>query len=114
MGEALIIPENCKWCLGQRTMLIRPLHKFVLNEYLLLALTEPHLLERASDKAVGLTVKHLRVGDVENLNLPLPPLTEQKRIVAKAQLLMDLCADLKSQLSVATTIQLKVADSISD
>ncbi|CAM7449810.1 Type I restriction modification DNA specificity domain protein [Klebsiella michiganensis] len=74
MGEALIIPPNVKWCLGQRTMLIRVMHEFVSNEFLLLALTEPHLLERASVNAVGLTVKHLRVGDVENLNIPLPPL----------------------------------------
>ncbi|EDS5056064.1 restriction endonuclease subunit S, partial [Salmonella enterica] len=73
MGEALIIPPNVKWCLGQRTMLIRVMHEFVSNEFLLLALTEPHLLERASENAVGLTVKHLRVGDVENLNIPLPP-----------------------------------------
>ncbi|MDM7050088.1 restriction endonuclease subunit S, partial [Klebsiella michiganensis] len=77
MGEALIIPPNVKWCLGQRTMLIRVMHEFVSNEFLLLALTEPHLLERASVNAVGLTVKHLRVGDVENLNIPLPPLNEQ-------------------------------------
>ncbi|HGO5392866.1 TPA: restriction endonuclease subunit S, partial [Klebsiella michiganensis] len=76
MGEALIIPPNVKWCLGQRTMLIRVMHEFVSNEFLLLALTEPHLLERASVNAVGLTVKHLRVGDVENLNIPLPPLNE--------------------------------------
>ncbi|MDM7011636.1 restriction endonuclease subunit S, partial [Klebsiella michiganensis] len=79
MGEALIIPPNVKWCLGQRTMLIRVMHEFVSNEFLLLALTEPHLLERASVNAVGLTVKHLRVGDVENLNIPLPPLNEQYR-----------------------------------
>ncbi|HGV3468910.1 TPA: restriction endonuclease subunit S, partial [Klebsiella michiganensis] len=44
MGEALIIPPNVKWCLGQRTMLIRVMHEFVSNEFLLLALTEPHLL----------------------------------------------------------------------
>jgi type I restriction enzyme S subunit len=67
------IEPNVKWCLGQRTMLIRVMHEFVSNEFLLLALTEPHLLE-TSVNAVGLTVKHLRVGDVENLNIPLPPL----------------------------------------
>lgn len=87
MGEALIIPPNVKWCLGQRTMLIRVMHEFVSNEFLLLALTEPHLLERASVNAVGLTVKHLRVGDVENLNIPLPPLNEQYRIIDKVNIL---------------------------
>jgi type I restriction enzyme S subunit len=49
MGEAAIIPEGVKWCLGQRTMLIRVMHDYISNDFLLLALTEPHLLERASD-----------------------------------------------------------------
>ncbi|MEZ8128137.1 restriction endonuclease subunit S [Enterovibrio norvegicus] len=97
MGEATIIPPKAKWCLGQRTMLIRPMHQYVLNSYLLIALTEPHLLERASEHAVGLTVQHLRVGDVESLAVPLPPLQEQHRIVAKVDELMDLCDQLEQQ-----------------
>ncbi|HBC3365054.1 TPA: restriction endonuclease subunit S [Vibrio parahaemolyticus] len=97
MGEATIIPSRVKWCLGQRTMLVRPMHEYVLNSYLLIALTEPHLLERASEHAVGLTVKHLRVGDVENLSVPLPPIKEQHRIVAKVDELMALCDQLEQQ-----------------
>lgn len=112
MGEAAIIPEGVKWCLGQRTMLIRPIHEYVFNKYLLLALTEPHLLERASEHAVGLTVKHLRVGDVENLNIPLPPLAEQHRIVAKVDELMALCDQLKTRLADAQTTQLHLADAV--
>lgn len=49
MGEAAIIPEDKKFCLGQRTMLIRPMHTYISNRYLLFALTEPRLLERASE-----------------------------------------------------------------
>ncbi|WP_148611237.1 restriction endonuclease subunit S [Aeromonas sobria] len=112
MGEALIIPVGEKWCLGQRTMLIRPTHAFVSNEFLLLALTEPNLLERASEHAVGLTVKHLRVGDVENLNIPLPPLAEQHRIVAKVDELMTLCDQLKSRLQTSQQTQLALAESL--
>lgn len=114
MGEALIIPEGNKWCLGQRTMLVRPMHQYVLNEYLLLALTEPNLLQRASEHAVGLTVKHLRVGDVENLNLPLPPLKEQQRIVSKVEELFTICELLKISLSTNQSLQLKLTDSFVD
>lgn len=114
MGEALIIPAGETWCLGQRTMLIRPMHEFVSNKFLLLALTEPHLLERASKHAVGLTVKHLRVGDVENLNIPLPPLAEQHRIVAKVDELMALCDQLKSRLQTSQQTQLALAESLAE
>lgn len=109
MGEAAIIPDGQIYCLGQRTMLIRPMHKFVSKEYLLLALTEPHLLERASEHAIGSTVKHLRVGDVENLNIPLPPLAEQYRIVAKVDELIAICDTLISRLNESETLKGKVA-----
>lgn len=114
MGEGAIIPEGVKWCLGQRTMLIRPLHDFIDKEYLLLALTEPHLLERASEHAVGLTVKHLRVGDVERLNIPMPPLSEQHRIVARVNVLMRLCRDLKAKLGEIQVTQLHLANTMAE
>ena len=103
MGEAAIIPEGAKYCLGQRTMLIRPMHKYILNSYLLITLTEPQLLIRATPEAVGSTVKHLRVGDVERLSIPIPPLEEQHRIVAKVDQLMSLCDELEAGLVQAQT-----------
>ena len=110
MGEAAIIPLGAKYCLGQRTMLIRPMHEFIFNEYLLITLTEPHLLERSSDSAIGSTVKHLRVGAVEQLNIPLPPLVEQHRIVAKVNELMVICDQLKDRITDANQLQQKLAD----
>lgn len=95
MGEAAIIPEDMMCCLGQRTMLIRPMKEFINPQYLLLALTEPNLLKRASSSAIGSTVKHLRVGDVEKLEIPFPPLSEQRRIVAKIDQLMARCDELE-------------------
>lgn len=95
------LPDGVTFCLGQRTMLIRPIHEFIDNQYLLIALTEPHLLERASEHAIGSTVKHLRVGDVERLAVPLPPLAEQRRIVAKVTELLALCDQLKARIAAA-------------
>lgn len=112
MGEAAIIPEGAKWCLGQRTMLIRPMLEHINEEYLLLALTEPHLLERASDKAIGSTVKHLRVGDVERLSIPVPPLVEQNRIVDKVDELMALCDQLKARLGEAGETRTQLAEAV--
>lgn len=110
MGEAAIIPPGAKYCLGQRTMLLRPMHEFIDKEYLLLALTEPHLLERAAPSAIGSTVKHLRVGDVEGLTIPLPPIAEQTRIVARVASLRTLCADLRQRLTTARTQQALLAE----
>ncbi|MEX2475856.1 restriction endonuclease subunit S, partial [Marinobacter sp.] len=114
MGEAAIIPAHKTWCLGQRTMLVRPMHEYINNDFLLLALTEPHLLQRASEKAIGSTVKHLRVGDVENLVVPVPPLEEQHRIVQKVDELMALCDQLKERLSQARKTRCQLAEAVVD
>jgi len=110
MGEAAIIPDGVRFCLGQRTMLVRPMHNYIDSKYLLIALTEPHLLERASNSAIGSTVKHLRVGDVERLSIPLPPFAEQRRIVAKVNQLMTLCDQLKARLNQLRQVHQNLAD----
>jgi type I restriction enzyme S subunit len=112
MGEAAIIPAGGTYCLGQRTMLIRPMSEFISASYLLLTLTEPHLLERASEHAIGSTVKHLRVGDVENLNIPIPPLAEQHRIVAKVDEMMALCDQLEANVRAKSDTASRYAEAI--
>lgn len=112
MGEAAIIPPGAKYCLGQRTMLVRPMHEFIDKEYLLLALTEPHLLERAAPSAIGSTVKHLRVGDVEGLTIPLPPFAEQSRIVTRVTALRRLCADLRQRVAERQSVQARLAEAL--
>ena len=112
MGEAAIIPEGAKYCLGQRTMLVRPMSEYIDSNYLLLALTEPHLLERAMPSAIGSTVKHLRVGDVERLTIPVPPLAEQHRIVARVEHLRHLCADLHERLNKVRATQTHLAETL--
>ncbi len=44
----------------------------------------PQMWRFIESVAVGSGVKYLRVGDVEGLRIPLPPLAEQHRIVAEA------------------------------
>ena len=43
----------------------------------------------------GVGVKHINVADVCNLPVPVPPLDEQRRIVAKLKEILPLCERLK-------------------
>jgi type I restriction enzyme S subunit len=81
MGEVGIVPPGIKLCMGQRMMLLRP-PSCIDSKYLLYCIMEPLFQSRMMKDSIGTGVKHLRVGDVETLCVPLYPLKEQKQIVA--------------------------------
>ncbi|WP_161629762.1 MULTISPECIES: restriction endonuclease subunit S [Rhodonellum] len=91
MGEIAIIPENTQVCLGQRMMLFRVFNDFLEKRYLYYAIQDPLFQERMDKSAIGTGVKHLRVGDVENLSFPICSPSEQIQIVQ----------EIESRLSVA-------------
>jgi len=62
--------------------------------------------------AEGGAQPNLNVGKISETVIPLPPLSEQHRIVAKVDELMALCDQLKSRLSDAQTTQLHLADAL--
>lgn len=99
VGEAAIIPEGVQVCMGQRLMLIRPFHDLINNNYLLMVLTEPNFMIRLSEVQKGAFVKHLRVGDVENAIIALPPLAEQQAIVDRVGSLLAMVDVLDKQVN---------------
>ncbi|SCZ25564.1 MULTISPECIES: restriction endonuclease subunit S [Pseudomonas] len=99
MGEAAIVPEGEKVCLGQRSMLIRLFPELLSNRYLLYVIQSPSFQSRMVEAAIGMTVKHLRVGGVEDLVVPVPPKPEQDRVVAIIDALFHVCDRFEGQLS---------------
>ncbi|OOG59263.1 restriction endonuclease subunit S [Polaromonas sp. C04] len=97
MGEAGIIPPGVKLCLGQRTMLMRP-SSAITAGFLLSALLSPVVKDLIDRVAVGSGVKHLRVGDVERLPVPLPPVAEQLRIVAEIERRLSLIRSVEAEV----------------
>jgi type I restriction enzyme S subunit len=91
MGEAAIVPEGERVCLGQRTMLIRLFPALFSNRYLLYVIQSPSFQSRMTEMAIGMTVKHLRVGGVEDLVVPVPPRAEQDQLVEIVDFLFELC-----------------------
>ena len=92
--RAVILPKDKKICLGQRVMLIRP-GTHILQRYLQLFLMCNHTVKHLTQNYKGVGVKHINVADVCSLPIPLPPLAEQKRIVARLEEILPLCERLK-------------------
>ena len=92
--RAAILPEDPKVCLGQRVMLIRSANG-VFPQFIRRLLMSPMVIRKLTEQQKGIGAKHVNVSDVCNLILPLPPLAEQERIVAKIEELLPLCERLK-------------------
>nr|WP_181726102.1 restriction endonuclease subunit S [Polaromonas sp.]QJS06433.1 type I restriction enzyme EcoAI specificity protein [Polaromonas sp.] len=55
---------------------------------------------------------NLSVGKIRNFVVPVPPLTEQFRIVARVEELRRLCADLRQRVSASQTTQAHLAEAL--
>jgi type I restriction enzyme S subunit len=60
----------------------------------------------------GAALKHLHLVDLRNLPLPLPPLAEQRRIVAKVDALMALCDRLEASLTATAATRRRLLDAL--
>ena len=75
--------------INQAVAVIRLLDKS-LNAFLLKLFNSPFVVTQMLGKTVETARPNISLGSVENLLIPLPPLAEQRRIVAKIEELMPL------------------------
>jgi restriction endonuclease S subunit len=62
--------------------------------------------------AAGGAQPNLNLGKIKETAIPLPPLAEQRRIVAKVDELMSLCDELKSRISQARDLNQQLASTL--
>lgn len=94
--EESILPANT----NQALAIIRGT-QMVFNPHFLLAALRSTYAQSILTKARGVAMNNVSLHDVQNLVVPLPPLEEQNRIVAKVEELMALCDQLEKQLNQA-------------
>ena len=126
IGVAKITPcfENSKACvfsklksgLGAGTTelhIVRPVAEMIAPRYVLTYLKSPQFLLVGQTKMTGTAgQKRLPKEFVESNPFPLPPLPEQRRIVAKIDQLMALCDTLEQQINAATNKQTELLDAL--
>ena len=99
---ALLTPQEC---LNEyrRNHLVRPVRGFVFSDYITLWLNSPDGTEKSSRNTYGKGVSqgNLNLSLIRNFLVPLPPLAEQRRIVAKVEQLMALVDALETQLAAS-------------
>ena len=74
------------------------LSEYVSKYYIKLIIDSPFFKEYAFKSSSGTTIKNLGLKAMNEFLIPLPPLSEQHRIVAKVDELFGLCTSLKERL----------------
>ncbi|MBD2180791.1 restriction endonuclease subunit S [Planktothrix sp. FACHB-1355] len=98
LGRTAIISENIIFSADRNLAILRPVAKFILPEYLQLILNGPEMQAYIASADGSTAQPHIYLKQIRSLMCPLPPFTEQKRIVAKVDRLMSLCDELEGKL----------------
>ena len=102
-GVGLVKSLSPKYCLGQRTVLIKPKTDVVNSYYLNYLLQSDAVQGWFTDMSTGSTVLHLNVGDIKKLPIPnLPSMQQQQRI---AEILNNLEAKININKTIAGSLE---------
>ena len=113
MGNSAVVRLNERFALAQRVICFQ-IYKAFDPEFLSLQLLSEQFNNLLESNGTGMTAKGIKASKLKLLPIAIPPLAEQRRIVAKVDELMELCDQLKAKLSQARETQLNLADSIVD
>ena len=99
-GNVAIIKNGQKFCLGQRTVLIRPNPKYVSPDFLNYFLLAPPQQYGLLGNANGATVAHVNLPTIRELKITLPPIETQSRIADILSAYDDLIENNQKQIKL--------------
>ena len=111
MGNAAVIQLTEQFALAQRVICFQSYGALDTNFLALQLLSKPFQLI-LSINGTGMTAKGIKASKLKKLPITIPPVTEQRSIVAKVDELMALCDALKVKLKSAQSTQLNLADTL--
>ena len=82
------------------------------NKYFMYALKAPYFIDYVNARSYGMKMPRLGTDDGRNSLLPLAPLAEQHRIVAKVDALMALCDQLNTRIQQASQQKQLISDAL--
>ena len=112
IGRCAIVPDDfVTGNVSQHVTIIRLASNQILR-FMHLVLISQHVQQTVMDVQVGVSREGLSIGKLGQFVIPIPPLAEQNRIVAKVGALMAICDQLKTRITAANQQQKKLADEL--
>ena len=82
LGDAALMPDGVRACLGRRMGLLRPKREKVIPEYLLYAYLSPDFQAVIQQRKIhGATVDRIALKDLPNFPIRIPSIGEQRKVV---------------------------------
>ena len=103
LGGCAVVPPALKGYNIAREVAVIPVHNEIDPSFLLNVIASPFFQDRIDENLRGIAYEGLNLGLLRDFLVPIPPLAEQKRIVAKVDELMKLVDQLEEQLTTART-----------
>lgn len=97
LGNACLLNEEPPFALAQRIITLQP-KESILNTFLLQAILSEGVQAQLKEKASGATAQGIKSSRLVDVLIPLPPLSEQHRIVAKLEQLLQHCDALEQRI----------------
>ena len=108
-GVALVDPGLKDYNVAREVAVI-PIYMPLSGAYMIIVMRSNYFWNSIVDELRGIAYKGLNLGALRLFPIPLPPLEEQYRIVAKVDELISLCDQLKECITSSNQLQQKLAD----
>jgi type I restriction enzyme S subunit len=99
-GRPALVESDRPFCVQRHIAILKP-PQSVEVRFLMAVLQSPLAYDQASASTTGTAQPTIPLGSLRNFAAPLPPLAEQRRIVAKVEQLMALVDALETQLAAS-------------
>lgn len=111
LGNAAVVHLNEQFALAQRVICFQG-YGAIDPKFLVLQLLSAQFQAILDKNSTGMTAKGIKASKLKQLPVTVPPVAEQRRIVAKVEALRDLCHALKVHVGAAREIQMHLADAV--
>jgi type I restriction enzyme S subunit len=110
-GIPVPVETDRPFCVQRHIGILRP-SEHVDRRYLAFALASDSVLQQVTAIATGTAQKTIPLAGLRKVKIPVPPLAEQRRIVAKVEELMALVDQLEAQVAASEEAGTKLLDAL--